>query len=709
MIVTAALALSSLAAAQVLTLRTAPGPIQVDGVIDQAWSEADSTGDFFQLLPFHGQPPTRRTTAKVLTTDESLYCLMVCYDSHGTIQSWTGQTDDGGGDIVSIMLDTFNDRQTAYKFAVTAGGVRSDCRLLDDGRNRDYSWDGVWFAASQVYDWGFVVEMRIPYKALRIDPSAPSWGLDFDRWIPEVNEDLYWCTYEKNEGQRISKFGKLILNGLRPKQQGLNLEVYPVALLKGRDLQSRKGRVTGDAGIDVFYNPSEALTFQMTANPDFAQIEADPYAFNISRFETYFNEQRPFFTEGNEIFMAAGRERNSGFYRPLELLYTRRIGKLLPDGSEVPLLVGSKATGRADDWSYGAFYAMTGEKDYLDGDVAATEPSASYVAFRTKKTVFGNSSIGLLATGRFARSGVNEGVIDIDGAFRTSELQVSYQLARSFSGSTGDYAASIGLRNNSKTWLNLFRARAIGNNFQIDQVGFVPWQGTAEIVALSGPSWFFDDGDLLNFTLYAGGSLGYEDVDLYWDRSFLLGFNGQYRTNWGYEVDLSYGRYRDAGVQYDGGEIDLSGWWNISPKWHVNLYGGLARTFNFERMYLAPYRWVGLSFSWRPIHVLEVGTTANLWSEGTPTGGTVDNTINARPYFSATPVNGLNLKVYVDNLYTTSSSRIENVQLGVLLSYNFLPKSWIYAALNERRDRPGETLRLADRAAVIKVKYLYYL
>jgi len=338
-----------------------------------------------------------------------------------------------------------------------------------------------------------------------------------------------------------------------------------------------------------------------------------------------------------------------------------------------------------------------------------TEPSASYVAFRTKKTIFENSSVGVLATGRFSRSGSNEGVIDIDGAFRTSQLQVAYQVARSFSGSDGDYAASVGLRSNSKTWLNLIRARAIGNNFQIDKVGFVPWRGTAEVIALSGPSWFFDDGAMSNFTMYGGGAVGYEDADLYWDRSLLLGINGQYRSNWGYEVDIMWGRNKDGGVLYDGSEIDWSGWWDISATWHANLYGGFSRTFNFDRMYLAPYRWVGLSFAWRPLHILEVGTTANLWSEGTPSGGTVENTINARPYFSATPVNGLNLKVYVDNLYTTSTSRIQEVQLGLLLSYNFLPKSWIYAALNERRDRPGDSLRLADRAAVIKVKYLYYM
>jgi hypothetical protein len=237
--------------------------------------------------------------------------------------------DDFGGDVVSLMLDTFGDKRTAYKFAVSASGIRSDCRMLDDGRNRDYGWDGVWFASTRVYDWGYVVEMEIPFRSIQYDETLSSWGVDFDRWIPVSNEDLYWTSYEENEGLRISKFGTLELNGNRPTVKGLNLEIYPVGIAKASLVRDGVYEVAPDAGIDLFYNPSQKFTFQLTANPDFAQIEADPFDFNISRYESYFEERRPFFTQGNEIFMPSGRERNSGFYRPLELFYSRRIGKKL--------------------------------------------------------------------------------------------------------------------------------------------------------------------------------------------------------------------------------------------------------------------------------------------------------------------------------------------------------------------------------------------
>lgn len=472
--------------ARTLQLLPAGDRVLVDGVIDVAWAAADSATGFFQMQPYFNQPPSRPTVAKVLTSPDALYCLMICFDDRRNIQANAGVHDQGSGDIVSLMLDTFGDRQSAYKFAVTAAGVRADCRLLDDARNRDYSWDGVWFAASEVYDWGFVVEMEIPYTSIKYDPSLDEWGLDFDRWIPANMEDLYWAPYQQEEGQRISRFGRLRLNGFTPAADGLNVELYPVAFSRASLLGGTQNDASLNGGLDVFYNPSEKLTYQLTVNPDFAQIEADPFSFNISRYETYFSEQRPFFTEGNEIFMASGRERNSGFYRPMELFYSRRIGKILPDGAEVPLTFGTKAVGRLGDWEYGGFVALTGEREYEDDGERLTEPRARFASVRLKRTVLENSTLGGLFVGKHTREG-SDGVLDIDGAVRSSNLQIPFQIARSFRNGRGDFAGSVGIGTSSRTWIHRVRLRAVGKEFDVSQVGYVPWQGTVEAVGLSGP------------------------------------------------------------------------------------------------------------------------------------------------------------------------------------------------------------------------------
>ncbi len=278
-----------------------------------------------------------------------------------------------------------------------------------------------------------------------------------------------------------------------------------MGIAKATYIEDGKYDIDPDAGIDVFYNPSEKLTFQLTANPDFAQIEADPFAFNISRYETHFEERRPFFTEGAEVFTASGRERNSGFYRPLELFYSRRIGKLLPDGTEVPLRVGTKAFGRLGDWEYGGFYARTSGADYHQEGLNQREPDATFVSGRVKTRILDNSSLGVLFVGK-QTMGTTYGVLDVDGALRAPTWQASYQFARSIQGSEGDYATSLGLTMRGENWMNLVRVRAIGNNFDVSQVGYVPWRGTAEGTFISGPRWFFPEGAVKEIQLYGGGS-----------------------------------------------------------------------------------------------------------------------------------------------------------------------------------------------------------
>ncbi len=693
-------------------------PILIDGVVDPVWNAADSVSDYFQLNPYYDKPPVHRTVAKVLTGDDALYCLMLCYEDRKDIQTITGLLDQSDGEVVSIMLDTFNDKKSAYKFALAASGVKSDARLLDDGRNRDYSWDGIWAGATKVYDWGFVAEFKIPYRSIRYDASAQSWGLDFDRWIGQSKEDLYWNVYEQNAGQRISQFGRLIFDNFRPSLRGLNLEVYPVGIAKATYLSGSKYKVDPNAGIDIFYNPSEKLTFQLTANPDFAQIEADPFAFNISRYETHFDERRPFFTEGAEVFTASGKDHSTGFYSPLELLYTRRIGKLLPDGSGVPLSVGTKAFSRVGGWEYGAFFAQTEQTDYRSGGLPQEESRASFMAARVKSTLFENSSIGLLYAGK-ASAGRFDGVLDLDGAFRTPDWQLSYQLARSIEDGRGDFAGSAGFISISKTWLSFVRLRAIGNGFNVNEVGFVPWIGTTESAFITGPIWRPATGAVSQILFFAGAEVNYKDAELYIDRSAILGYNMQFRDNWGFEIDFSAGRSKDQGIIYNAFEVDLSNFYQISPRWDAQLNGNWGRGYNFQRNYLAFFTFLNTQVDYKPWNTLQVGTSYGMYIEGNPQGSVEDITYNARPYLSLTPVNDLNLRVYVDNTFATATDKLEGVLLGFLFSYNFRPKSWIYLAYNEAHDRSQQfdalgsplplRMHLVDRVAVFKVKYLYYL
>jgi len=693
---------------KIINIKITPEPPVLDGAIDPCWSRADSAVKFFQLSPYYGKEPTRKTVARILTTKKSLFCLMVCYDDRSKVQAYKGTLDNISGDFCSLMLDTFGNGRTAYKFAVSASGVRSDCRLVDDARNRDYSWDGIWFAESKVYDWGYVVEMEIPYKSLQYNDDLLHWGLDFDRLIAENNEDIYWCPYAENTGQRVSEFGKLVFNGFRPTVRGMHLELYPVGLAKAEYQPDGSYDMKPNIGMDVLYNPSPKLTFQGAVNPDFAQIEADPYEFNISRYETYYAERRPFFTEGNEIFMASGKQRNMGFYSPMELFYSRRIGRKLPDGSEVPLWAGAKTFGRIQEWEYGSFLAVTGDAEYTINNETYKEKQAVFGSARLKRQIMGNSSIGFLFVGKHSEVSDN-GVLDIDGAFRGSNWQLAYQLARSYRNDKGDFAGSAGLTVLKENMILGLRGRYIGDNFDIDDVGFVPWKGTAELIGLGGPRWYFKDGYIRSVLFYFGPVLSYEKIDDFTDYGGLIGFNMQFRNNWGFEINTTYTRSKERDVTFDYYSHHLSSWYHISPRWHANLNGSYSKTYNFYRDYLAFYTYWNAYISWQVSRNLQIGTSASVFVEGNPQGEVEEVTYNSRPFISANPINNMSVRVYLDNLFLRSSGQLEQLVGGLLFSYNFSPKSWIYLAINEVQYRPEEMLKVRDRAAVFKLKYLYYM
>ena len=178
------------------------------------------------------------------------------------------------------------------------------------------------------------------------------------------------------------------------------------------------------------------------------------------------------------------------------------------------------------------------------------------------------------------------------------------------------------------------------------------------------------------------------------------------------------GESKDEEVQYQACNLNFSSWCHLSPKWHGYIFGGYSKTYNFSREFLAYYSWLGGEISWQALKTLDIGTSANAFIEGNPEGNIEDVTYNARPYISATPINNLNIRFYFDNVFVRSSDHLEQTIFGFLFSYNFSPKSWIYFAVNEIRDRSdqyGSTgyllpnrLHIIDRAGVFKVKYLYY-
>ena len=305
--------------------------VTLDGALnDAAWGRARFFSDFVQRDPHEGEPPSERTEVAFLYNDGVLYVGARMYNSHPDSVAAPfsrRDQDQGNAAVLRVSLDTYNDRRTAYTFAVTAAGVRLDWYHSRDSEfNRDMTFNPVWDARTVIDSLGWTAEMAIPLSQLRFNAGEGRWGLNVTRVIPNRNERIYWVYVPRNETGWASRFGAL--EGLGDISPSRRLELLPFVASEGKltspelvadgDPFHGTSEVQGRVGADLKMGLGPNLTLDATVRPDFGQVDADPAEVNLSAFETIFAERRPFFTEGNQLLR--GRNQMPTYYN------SRRIG-----------------------------------------------------------------------------------------------------------------------------------------------------------------------------------------------------------------------------------------------------------------------------------------------------------------------------------------------------------------------------------------------
>jgi hypothetical protein len=357
--------------------------IKLDGLLDDtAWAHAATATDFIMNYPQFGIPSTEKTIVKILYDDDAIYVGAYLYDSDpkGIRKQLTARDREGRADAdnFSVTFDTYLDKQNAYQFIVTTANVQSDVRMSQggaancngDGCPNDRNWDAVWDSKTRIVADGWVVEMKIPYFSLRFGKKElQNWGLQFNRFIRRKNENSFWSPVDPNVSGFINQFGEL--RGLQNLQPPLRLSFLPYigAGINNTPLSdgSSKNTFLKSGGMDVKYGINESFTLDMTLVPDFSQVVSDNLIRNLSPFEQQLNENRPFFTEGTDLFNKAG------------LFYTRRIGSapsgfgnvidsygsnanysILENPSTTQLINATKVSGRTNkNLGIGFFNAVT--------------------------------------------------------------------------------------------------------------------------------------------------------------------------------------------------------------------------------------------------------------------------------------------------------------------------------------------------------------
>lgn len=382
---------------------------KIDGKLNDAcWNEGIWSGGFTQQVPNQGKSPSQNTEIKILYDDNNLYVAFKCYDKGpGEIRSILSRRDELAGDIAGIAIDSYHDKQTAYEFNVAASGQKVD--LVHLGSYLwDFNWNAVWDGKSQVTDSMWTSEMQIPFSQIRFAPGKEQvWGMHVWRWIDRLNEESQWKLIPIDAPAMVYLFGELKgIEGVNPKT---NYEFLPYLSSRFSPNTDLKNKTNFGYGLDGKVGLTSGFTLDYAINPDFGQVEADPAVLNLTSYEVFNEEKRPFFLEGNTILdFSMGDDM---------LFYSRRIGhepSYYPDLEEnqtlsiadnTPILDAIKLTGKTKNGlSVGVVQSITAKENatIYDADSKTkmtVEPFTSFLVGRIKQDFNkGNTVLGGMVT-----------------------------------------------------------------------------------------------------------------------------------------------------------------------------------------------------------------------------------------------------------------------------------------------------------------------
>jgi hypothetical protein len=402
----------------------------IDGLLkDAAWDDVPWGEQFTQHEPFDNKPPSQNTRFKILFDDDNVYVAIQALDSiPSAIVDRMTRRDNSDADWVGVIFDSYDDNLTGFGFAVTASGVKFDLMITNDGQD-DETWDALWIGKANIDSEGWTAEFRIPLSQLRFARKEEmTWGMNIFRYVYRKQELSLWQPIARNAPGFVSFFGDLKgLKGIHPRK---DIEILPYVVgkteqneVEAGDPFSRKSRNTGSVGVDGKIAVTNDMTLNFTINPDFGQVEADPSVVNLTAFESYFSEKRPFFIEGKNIFnyrLTGGDDEGT-----LNMLfYSRRIGRPphhYPDlgdqeYADVPVnthILGSfKLSGKTRNGLSVGIQESIAKRERADIDKAGArskmdvEPMTNYVVARVQKDYNkGISSLGgmITATNRTIR------------------------------------------------------------------------------------------------------------------------------------------------------------------------------------------------------------------------------------------------------------------------------------------------------------------
>jgi hypothetical protein len=700
-----------------LPARRAQGPITLDGRLDEpSWAGAPVAEGFIQNDPREGEPATYDTQVRLLYDDRALYIGVFAADPEPEqiiVNELRKDFNTATADGFQVVIDTFRDRRNGYQFAVNPGGAKWDSQMSNEGREQNANWDGIWDAGTRIGEDGWYAEIEIPFKTLKFGPEEmQTWGINFQRRLRRRNENSYWSPLRRiHQLSRVSMAGSY--EGLQGLTPGANVRVKPYALANLNQLAGRSLDKDYDVGFDVKYGVTSGLTWDFTVNTDFSQVEADEQQVNLTRFSLFFPEKRDFFLENSGVFqfgagttVGAGGVNGRPASQDMIFFFSRQIG-LSPTGDAIPLLAGSRITGRAGAWSVGALNIQQRAHNSI--------PSTNFTALRARRDILANSDVGVMFLNKDPNGGDYNRAFGADANFRFfRDLTVNLAGARSATpssrmpGSGDDWYSKSGVGYRGSVLETRAAYQTIGSRFN-DEMGFVPRVGVDHFGGFFGThlrptklsGWLretFPHFQIENFTKRSGGGLESRYVDWHWLIALQNSSFVEVGTNPNDEViDRRFTINSPRRIVVDPGRYSFTEYFvlagsNAAAPVSMNLrygngefYDGYRRTYTVGGT-VRMNEHVNLSLS-DQINDIDL-----------PSGAFVTHLVTGRVNYY------FNTRVFVNALvqYNTDTNQwSSNVRLDII----HRPLSDLYLVYNERHDsRSGA---LISRAIIAKATYLF--
>ncbi len=570
---------------------------EIDGLLnDDAYNLAQWSSDFTEFDPDNGTGPSQQTKFRIVYDDKHLYIGIRCLDSvPEKIEKRLSRRDGFSGDWVGVNIDSYFDKRTAFSFTVTAAGVKGDELVSENGENWDESWNPIWYTATNIDDEGWTAEMKIPFSQIKFGNAQEQiWGFQINRRVFRKEERSLWQHIPQDTPGWVSEFG--ILKGLFNIQPQKQLEIQPFVVNQYDTYEKQLGNPFRDGndfsfngGLDAKIGITNDLTLDLTVNPDFGQVDADPGAIALDGFQIFFEERRPFFIENKNIFdyRFAGRNDN--------VFYSRRIGRS-PQGfvslnsgefvntpNNTTILGAAKFSGKTKNgWSIGFLESVTGNMfakidDGAEGRKELVEPLTNYMVGRVQKDFNNrNSYIGgiFTATNRKLESNLDflrKSAYSVGVDFRHNWKNRKYYLQGNLVTShvTGSKEA-IEITQNSLT--HLFQ-RVDADHVTVDpnRTSLTGTGGRLETGKAGGGNWRYNLGlnwkspelelNDIGFLRQADDIRQYAEVE----RLFLKPTDLYRRASIGFELTSAY----DFQGNYNRIQYQLGGFMNFKNNWFI--------------------------------------------------------------------------------------------------------------------------------------------